>query len=487
MDEQPINLLKPQNTLLTPPPKKKPQWVLFFVGIAVILGFIFLKNYTDAQKVARLQYQQDALEPKKIGFLQSVKNFIFHGDESMIGQENDRINILLLGIGGAGHDGPYLSDTNIILSIKPSTKQVAMISVPRDLAAKINNYGYRKINNANAFGEMEQPGNGGEYARKVFETTFNINIPYYARVDFTAFKEIIDSVGGITVNIERSFTDYSYPGPNDSFQTVAFEAGTQELDGEHALIFSRSRHGNNGEGSDFARARRQQLMLSAFKKKVLSTSTFLNPITLQKIISSLSRHIVTNIELGQIAFLADLGKDIDSDSIKHLVLDDGPNGFLKPIIGEGGAYLLAPKSGTFTDIEIAINTIFENTTTLSYTPTPTTVSTKTTTTPSIAIPLAKIEIQNGTWKAGLAALKKQELETEKLFISAISNSTKRPIPTSTIYILNKNTPEKIIQTITKKISAPTSYSLPEWMQITYNENASSSKPDIIIMLGEDTK
>jgi hypothetical protein len=228
-------------------------------------------------------------------------------------------------------------------------------------------------------------------------------------------------------------------------------------------------------------------MLSAFKKKVLSTSTFLNPITLQKIISSLSRHIVTNIELGQIAFLADLGKDIDSDSIKHLVLDDGPNGFLKPIIGEGGAYLLAPKSGTFTDIEIAINTIFENTTTLSYTPTPTTASTKTTTTPSIAIPLAKIEIQNGTWKAGLAALKKQELETEKLFISAISNSTKRPIPTSTIYILNKNTPEKIIQTITKKISAPTSYSLPEWMQITYNENASSSKPDIIIMLGEDTK
>ena len=480
MEDQQINLLKPQLSQPTPSPKK-PVWVLFFVCAAVILGLIFLKNYSDAKKMA-VQYDQEALEPKKIGFLQSVKNFIFHGDAVMIGQADDRINILLLGIGGEGHDGPYLSDTNIILSIKPSTEQVAMISVPRDLAAKINNYGYRKINNANAFGEMEQPGNGGEYARHIFENTFNIDIPYYARVDFTAFKEIIDNVGGITVDVERSFTDNSYPGPNDSYQTVSFEAGQQELNGERALIFSRSRHGNNGEGSDFARARRQQIMLSALKKKMLSSSTYLNPLTLQKITSSLSRHIVTNLDLSQIAFLANLGKDIDSDNIRHLVLDDSPTGFLKPIIGENGAYLLAPKSGTFNDISIAINTIFDATSTAAHTaPVPKIIST----TPSITIPAARIEIQNGTWRAGLAALKKQELETEKLFVSTIKNSAQRPISSTVIYILNKNTPEKTVQAIVKKIGAPTSYTLPEWLNIAYNENASSTKPDILIMLGED--
>lgn len=482
MEDQQINLLKPQLSQPTPSPKK-PIWVLFFVCAAAILGLIFLKNYSDAKKMAT-QYDQEALEPKKIGFLQSVKNFIFHGDVVMIGQADDRINILLLGIGGEGHDGPYLSDTNIILSIKPSTKQIAMISVPRDLAAKINNYGYRKINNANAFGEMEQSGNGGEYARHIFEDTFNIDIPYYARVDFTAFKEIIDNVGGITVDVERSFTDYSYPGPNDSYQTISFEAGQQELNGERALIFSRSRHGNNGEGSDFARAKRQQIMLSALKKKMLSSSTYLNPLTLQKIISSLSRHIVTNLDLSQIAFLANLGKDIDSDNIRHLVLDDSPTGFLKPITGENGAYLLAPKSGTFNDISIAINTIFDTTSTIAHTaPVPKIIST----TPSITIPAARIEIQNGTWRAGLAALKKQELETEKLFVSTIKNSAQRPISSTVIYVLNKNTPEKTVQAIIKKIGAPTSYTLPEWLNIAYNENASSTKPDILIVLGEDTQ
>jgi LCP family protein required for cell wall assembly len=267
MDEQSINLLKPQSLPLTPPPKKKNRWVIFFILAAAILGIIFFKNYLAARSA--MPYDPSILKPKKIGFLQSVKNFIFHSDNVMIGQTDDRINILLLGIGGSGHDGPYLSDTNIIMSIKPSTKEVAMISIPRDLAVKINNYGVRKINNANAFGELEQSGNGAEYARKVFEETFNISIPYYARVDFEAFKEIIDNVGGITVNVERSFTDLSYPGPNDSYQTISFQAGEQEMNGEQALIFSRSRHGSNGEGSDFARARRQQLMLSAFKKKLL--------------------------------------------------------------------------------------------------------------------------------------------------------------------------------------------------------------------------
>ncbi|MEK7131486.1 MAG: LCP family protein [Patescibacteria group bacterium] len=483
MDEQPINLLKPQSyPFSSPPPKNKTKWVVFLVLGVAILGLLIFRNYTIAKWPSNpTAYDSITLKPKRVGFLQTVKNFIFNSNNVIAGQQEDRINILLLGIGGSGHEGPYLSDTNIILSIKPSTNEVAMVSVPRDLAVKINGHGIRKINNADAFGEAEQADGGGEYARKIFEQTFSLSIPYYTRVDFTAFKELIDAMGGININIARPFVDTAYPGPDNSFQTVSFDAGMQQLNGERALIFTRSRHGSNGEGSDFARAKRQQLVLAAFKKKLLSASTYLNPMTLQKIMTSLSRHIITNMDFGQIMYLVGMAKEMNDENVKTLVLDDSPNGFLRPISSVDSAYLLGPKTGDYSEINSAINNIFSATNTIPiYTPDqnrPVPVS--------ASIPTAYIEIQNGTWHAGLATIKKQELEKIGLLISSVGNSVKRPIATTTIYIINPNTPSAIIIALTAKLHASSTTSLPEWLQIAYN--ASSSSSDIIIVLGEDAK
>ena len=480
MDEQQINLLKPQNYPFSPPPKPKIKRVAFLILGAAILGFFIFRNYTMAKWPSNPSaYDPITLKPKRIGFLQTVKNFIFSSDQVIAGQQEDRINILLLGIGGSGHEGPYLSDTNIILSIKPSANQAALVSVPRDLGVKIDGHGIRKINNANAFGEAQQADGGGEYARKIFAETFGLNIPYYARVDFTAFKELIDAVGGITVNIERPFMDTAYPGPDNSFQTVVFDAGMQQLNGKRALIFTRSRHGSNGEGSDFARAKRQQLALTAFKQKLLSAGAYLNPITLQKIISSLSRHIITNMDFGQIMYLVGMAKQINSDNVKTLVLDNSPNGFLKAIIGEGGAYLLGPKTENYSEINTAINNIFEATSAAGMDYGSRTADYGATT----VIPSANIEIQNGTWRAGLAAIKKQELEKDGLFVSSVGNSAKRPIASTTIYIINKNASSAIITSLINKLHATTTANLPEWLQRAYNAVNSSS--DIIIILGED--
>ena len=479
-DQRPINLLQPQNYPLSTPPKTKTKRVIFLLLALAILGLLIFRNYTMVKWPSNpAAYDPVTLKPKRIGFLQTVKNFIFSSDNVIAGDQNGRINILHLGVGGGGHDGPYLSDTNIILSIKQDTNEVAMISIPRDLAVKINNHGIRKINNADAFGEAEQAGGGGEYARKVFEQAFGMSIPYYVRVDFTAFKELVDAIGGITINVQRSFVDTAYPGPNYSFQTVSFEAGLQQINGERALMFTRSRHGSNGEGSDFARAKRQQLVLAAFKKKILSAGTYLNPITLQKIFTSLSQHIITNFDFGQTMYLVSLAKEINSDEIKTLVIDDSPNGFLKSIIGEDGAYLLVPKSGNFSEINSAINNIFEAPGTVTvYTPEQNKPA------PTIAIvPSVKIEIQNGTWQPGLAAIKKQELEKDGLLISFIGNSAKRPIATTTIYILNKNASSTIVASLSSKLHAPSTTTLPEWLQRAYN--ASSSSKDIIVILGED--
>lgn len=132
-----------------------------------------------------------------------LKFLISSDDKQLAGEKENRINVLLLGMGGLDHDGPFLTDTVIVASFKPSTNQVALISLPRDLLVPIPGYDWRKINNANAFGEMANPGQGGELAKKVVNEIFDLPINYYVRIDFAGFKQIIDDLGGVTINVEN--------------------------------------------------------------------------------------------------------------------------------------------------------------------------------------------------------------------------------------------------------------------------------------------
>src|SRR3989344_4788174 len=199
-------------------------------------------------------------------FFKEIIGFIQSGDKKLVGENEDRINILLIGIGGEGHEGGLLADTIILANIKPSTKEVALLSVPRDLTVNIPGYGDRKINNANAFGEMDDlPGGGGMFTARILSNILNTSIPYYIRVDFSGFKKIVDEAGSVNINVEKSFTDYEYPTIDFGYQTISFKQGNQKMDGDKALKYTRSRHGNNGEGSDFARSRRQQKVILALK------------------------------------------------------------------------------------------------------------------------------------------------------------------------------------------------------------------------------
>ncbi len=491
LTKDPINLLEPQKLELDEPkPKRKKLFWLFFiiVGLLFIVGCNTYRNYSLAKwSDDPANYDLTTLKPKNVGILQTVKNFIFHADNVLEGQKDDRINILLLGIGGAGHDGPYLSDTNIILSIKPSTNEVAMISVPRDLGVTIGNHGVRKINSADSFGEAQAAGSGGEYARDIFAKTFGAEIPYYARVDFTAFQEIIDEVGGVTVNVPRSFVDYEFPGPNYSYRTLTFDAGVQAMNGERALDFARSRHGNNGEGSDFARSRRQQLMISALKEKLLSVGTYTNPVRVQSILQSLSSHITTNLNFGQMMYLANLAKDADKN-IKMLVLDNSENGFLKSYIADSGAYILAPRTGNFDDINLAIENVFDS----NHVKIAQNLSTEN----KSIFPTGKIQILNGTWRAGLAAKYQQDLQEKGFSTLPAANSPKRPIDMTTIYVVNPKLSNDIVTALQKEITARVETVLPEWIKNGSNNINSSTEEtnpnlkfnteaDILIILGSD--
>ena len=187
-----------------------------------------------------------------------------------------RINIALYGYGGDGHDGSYLSDSIMVVSIQPRATgppQVSEISIPRDWEVPINlgtaaapRIHYAKINEAYAdgmSGESTQFGStstaGHKLADQTLENLLRIHIDHYIGLDFYVFKDAVDAVGGVNVNVQNTFTDYQYPagecngdyGENCGYMTVHFDAGPQHMNGARALIFSRSRHAN-GWGPTFS-------------------------------------------------------------------------------------------------------------------------------------------------------------------------------------------------------------------------------------------
>jgi len=416
------------------------------------------------------EYNPITLEPKEPeGIFGKLKNFVFKKEVALEGQKDDRINILLLGMGGPGHDGPYLTDTIMIASIKPSAEQIGIISIPRDVAVEIPGNGIRKINHANALGEAKRANWGGAFATEVVEKNLNLDIHYYARIDFAAFQEVIDAVGGITVNVERAFTDAEFPATNEQYQTVSFQKGVQQMDGERALQYARSRHGTNGEGSDFARAARQQKVLLALREKLFSFNTLANPVRIYEIMQSVESHLTTNMEFSDMIALLKMGKELQIDQIHSLVLDNSPDGYLQNTHGTDGAFLLAPKTGSFEEISAAIHQIFENPSTARTDDTPAQVAP--------ALSRAAVEIQNGTWNAGLAARVKKRLDEKNFIVATISNTEERPVAGSGIYRVSDTPARDVAQALQQELNIP--------IKQTTTNTLAASTTDILIILGED--
>ncbi|PIR75690.1 MAG: hypothetical protein CO030_00130 [Candidatus Magasanikbacteria bacterium CG_4_9_14_0_2_um_filter_42_11] len=435
METRQTNFLNntPQEPQIFEPPKKRRRLFLFVLVGAVLflsgcVGRIFIERTLSNDPLA---YDPVTLEPiTPEGLLSKIKHLVFNKEKSLAGQKQDRINILLLGMGGPGHDGPYLTDTIIIASIQPSTGEVALMSIPRDLGVDIPGHGWYKINHANAFGEASQSGSGSALAAKVISDIFHTNIHYYIRVDFQAVQKIVDDVGGITVDVERSFTDAEFPADNHEYKTISFKKGIQTMDGTTALEYARSRHGNNGEGSDFARARRQQRMILALKEKILSFETLSNPIRIHSILSALDEHISTNMLFSDIMSTMKLAKEITFSNIKTVVLDSSIGGYLKNGYSASGSFILEPVSGNFDDISYLFEHIFDPDAILD--------NVKEIDTPEQEqpqLPPTIVEVQNGTWRAGLAARTKKTLEDQDISVSAVGNTDERPTMDSAIYIL----------------------------------------------------
>lgn len=394
------------------PSQSNPRGKFFLYFLLIIL------SVTAVWFIRQPRVQATIIDWPNHSLWDNVKRLVGADEKVLRGEAEGRINFLLLGQGGPGHSGPYLTDTIILASLDVKTKSIGLMSIPRDLAAKIPGYGFRKINNANAFGEQAGPGQGSQLSKQVVADTFGIPIHYYARLDFSGFVSIVNSLGGLPVNVEKSFVDNQFPASEDGpVKSIRFEAGWQLMSGETALDFVRSRHGTNDQGSDFARAKRQQLILLALKQKLLSPATFLNPRLAINLYKTFNASVDTDISAQEAVKLAHLLKDISADNIRHVVLDNSPTGYLKDSLGNEGAYLLVPKSGNYNDLKTLAQNLLEN--------------------PELNTEKATLHLENGTGVTGLAETVADKLKLLGWDKIDFANAAKSDFQSSLLYDYTK--------------------------------------------------
>lgn len=397
-------------------------------------------------------------------------------------KDDQYLNILMLGIGGAGHDGSLLTDTILFMSIDLKDKKVGIVSIPRDFAYPLGNGKYEKINAVHAYLEQDNPGEGAVRTAEEFSRFFEVPIDHVVRVDFRGFASFIDALGGIQVNVERSFTDTQYPTANDLWMTISFKKGVQAMNGQTALQFVRSRHGNNGEGSDFARSRRQQLVLMAIRQKLLSLNTLSNPNKLGKLYTTITSNLQTDLTAWDVIRLAPLAEELSSDRVVTHVMTDGPDGVLETGYA-GNAYVLYPKKRDMGPIKALLQNPFQTKDEFTNNNTPL---------PAVA----KVEIRNGTSVTGLAASASDTLKGSRMETAAIGNAAKRDYKRTIVFDLTGGKKPEALASIREKLGAELSLTATKldtagqrfvYTEGLFKEQITGSDIDFFIILGENSQ
>jgi anionic cell wall polymer biosynthesis LytR-Cps2A-Psr (LCP) family protein len=277
-------------------------------------------------------------------------------------KEKGVYNIVLLGHGGAGHDGPLLTDSIIVVHVNTNIKKVAFISIPRDLWYT----GDHKINEEGSI-------NGFNNVGAAIGNITGLPINYFVSVDFGGLVKIIDNLGGINVSVPNTFNDPFYPLPGQEnntcgkteaeiqvlknkytgynletqftcrYEQLHFEKGEAQLNGATALKFVRSRHGD----SDFGRSQRQFEVLGGIGDKLVS---FRLANKFDEIVNTISQIVKTDLDAGTIKSLVQIIGDPNAYSTKQIqlttdnVLNEGKSG--------SGAYILTPRAGNLNFGEI---------------------------------------------------------------------------------------------------------------------------------------
>ncbi len=393
--------------------KKKRNKKFIFLSIVLILGAILF--YFGSIGFSAISAANEVL-PDSISFRDIISR-------SSLKQTDGVTNILMLGKDQAAG----LTDTIQIVRIRTDDDKVAMVSVPRDLQVTIPGNGKEKINavyktgysQSKASDKKGKEADGVKLLESTIKEVVGVPIHYYVSLDFVGLKSVVDSLGGVTVNVETAFYDPQYPKDyftksgeyvkTDGYEPFSVKAGEQKMDGVTALKYSRSRHGSNGEGSDFARAARQQQVVMAIKEKALSLGFLSNPIKISNLLESLGDHVKTDMGIPEFKDFISHLKDLDTSKIISKVLSTDSKDGLLYSVNENG-YYIKPKAGDFSQVQKFVQNIFKQEDEIKPT----------------------VELYNGSGTVGLATKFAKRLEAYGIYPDKIDTNDER-LSRTTIY------------------------------------------------------
>jgi polyisoprenyl-teichoic acid--peptidoglycan teichoic acid transferase len=239
--------------------------------------------------------------------------------ETAVSAENDRVTILLMGI-DRRPDEPFISrtDTMMLLSFDPEAGTASILSIPRDLYVPIPGHGQNRINTAFVFGAASNnPAAGAELAMETISQVLDVPIDHYILVDFSAFIQTIDLLGGIHVNVPYTIDDPRYPDMHYGYEPLYIPAGLHHFDGETALKYARTR----GQDNDFYRAQRQQQVLLAVRRKAMQLGLPSLIARAPGLYRQVSQGVYTDLSLDEMIRLAQLASSLENEAIETAVLD----------------------------------------------------------------------------------------------------------------------------------------------------------------------
>ncbi len=428
-------------------------WSAFLIAFVVgglFFGYLFYASVRDIVAYAELP------------FLTSGQGPAAHDGPKTTGpvsqrQLAERVNILFLGIDRRDNDpGPWRTDTMILFSIDPISKTASMLSIPRDLWVSLPGYNMEeRINAAHVYGDQyNYPGGGPAYAKKAVQYNLGIPVHYYVRIDFNGFIKIVDTIGGIDVDVPREITDYDYPTPDNGTTFLHIDAGRQHMNGDLALKYARTRH----DSSDIDRARRQQQVIMAVRDKVLSLNFPLARIPEQ--LRILGDSVQTDMNLEEFYAVAQASRQIPTANIRPGVIDEN---MVVPWKTPQGWDVLIPQRERIRDL---VNELFP-------VPTPQASLGPLGDRDRLGQEAARIEVQNGTQSAGLASQIATDLRSNGYNVVGYGNADRFDYPeTVIVYYTDK---KYTVESLKAALKVPDSH--------VVHQTAPSSDVDIRVILG----
>jgi LCP family protein required for cell wall assembly len=372
---------------------------------------------------------------------------------------NSRINVLVMGLDSreAESDDIPRTDTMILFSLDPESRTAGMLSIPRDLWVEIPGFDHNKINTAFRLGEVYNTAERGPgLALRTVEELLGMEINYYAMVDFLAFENFIDELGGVTIQVPKEIVI----DPLGKHNTTTLEEGENVLPGYLALAYARSR---NTSGSDFDRAMRQQQVIMAIRERILSAE--LLPTLIQNapgLYETLSSGISSNLTLMQLVRLAWIAQQISAENIRQGVIGVDQVDFAFSYDGQD---ILRPLPDEIRQLRDEIFTL---------TGPPIPMADQVSSQELVDEEYASVLVLNGTFTPGLASQTAEYLRSSGLNTTEPGNAEELyQITTIIDYTGNPHTVKKIVELM--RIS-------PEYIYHRYDV---AGQADIVVIAGDD--